>query len=215
MKLRIFRRIAALACAVALAAGTIDLAEAQVLKGIGKALQDTGEAIGKGVDKTGEAIEKGVRETGDALKGESKQPGTAIIEPAYLFVQQAGSLRFKDDKLTLRNLAPSTFYFTDRPVRDAGFVSNEDFVGLWADGGQDGFKADPPSAAIAIAGLKLAEPLVVEILSAELKGSNATYTVNVKSGSLPAQAKDVALFVDAFDFKADNGYRFLDFLSRN
>lgn len=100
-------------------------------------------------------------------------------------------------------------------MRDAGHVAHEDFIKLWADDQQDGFAADPPNAALAIAGLKTAEPLVVELLKAELDGSNVTYTVKVVSGSLPAEAKDVALFVDAFNFRPDNGYRFLDFLSRN
>lgn len=215
MRLRTTRRFAVALFSVFLAASSQHLAEAQVLKGVGKALRETGEAIGKGVDKTGEAIEKGVRETGDALKRDRKQTPTAIIEPAYLFVQQAGSLRFKDDKLTLRKLAPSTYFFTDRPVRDAGYIGHEEFVELWATGKPDGFAADPPSAAVAITGAETAEPLVVELLNAELDGSNVTYTVNVRSGTLPAEAREVALFVDALNFRPDNGYRFLDFLSRN
>ncbi|WP_419910791.1 hypothetical protein [Hoeflea sp.] len=215
MKSKIYTQIVMPILAVLLIVGSAQFAQAQVLKGVGKALRETGEAIGKGADRAGEAIEKGVRETGDAIKGESKSPPAVVIEPAYLFVQQAGTLRYMDGKLTLGELSPSTYYFTDRPVRDAGFMSAEDFANLWAQDRDDGFKADPPSAAIAISGLKTAEPLVIEILAAELNGSAVTYTVNVNSGSLPAEAKDVALFVDAFNFRPDNGYRFLDVLSRN
>ncbi|MDA4848795.1 hypothetical protein [Hoeflea poritis] len=215
MRSRVAGRMTTALLAVFLAFGASHFAEAQVLKGVGKALRETGEAIGKGVDKTGEAIEKGVRETGDAIKGDRKQPATTIIEPAYLFVQQAGAFRFKDGKLTLQRLAPSTFYFTDRPVRDAGFVGHEEFVKLWSADQSDGFAADPPSAALAIDGLKSAEPMVVTLLEARLDGADIIYTVDVKSGTLPVEAKDVALFIDTLNFRPANGYRFLDFLARN
>ena len=172
------------------------MAQAQIVKGIGKALQETGEAIGKGVDKTGEAIEKGVRETGDALKGNKAPPREVDIVPSYLYVQQAGRLEFKDGTLSLKDLSQSTFYFTDRPVRDAGHVPHEVFVGLWSDSGETSFKADPPNAALAVSGLETEEPLVVELLTATLTDEGMTFSVNVNSGSIPAEAKDVALFVD-------------------
>lgn len=172
------------------------VAEAQIVKGIGKALQETGEAIGKGVDKTGEAIEKGVRETGDALKGNRVSPREVEIVPSYLYVQQAGVLEFRDGTLTLKDLARSTFYFTDRPVREAGHVPHDVFVGLWDDSGEASFKSDPPNAAIAVSGLETDEPLVVELLTATLTDDGLTFTVNVNSGSIPEKAKDVALFVD-------------------
>ncbi|MCY6381215.1 hypothetical protein [Hoeflea prorocentri] len=177
-------------------APTGQVAQAQIVKGIGKALQETGEAIGKGVDKTGEAIEKGVRQTGDALKGDKVPPREVGIVPSYLYVQQAGALEFKDGTLSLTNLAPSTFYFSDRPVREAGHVPHDVFVEMWSDSGEGSFKSDPPNAAIAVAGLETEEPLVVELLTATLNGEGMTFTVNVNSGSIPAEAKDVALFVD-------------------
>ncbi|MCP4319765.1 MAG: hypothetical protein GY789_28240 [Hyphomicrobiales bacterium] len=77
-------------------------------------------------------------------------------------------------------------------------MTHETYSDLWNDESTDSFKADPPNAAIAIAGHETTDPLVVELLSAELNGKDLTYAVSVVSGDLPAEAKDIALFVDLF-----------------
>lgn len=196
---------------------------AQVLKDIGKAIEntgkgikETGKAIGKGVKKTGEVIEDGVKRTGDAITGDDASGDTAAtessesevaetevptpqqrpVQKSYLFVQQAGSLSYADGKLTLADLAPSTLYFTDRPERLAGNMSTEEFAALWSDISGNGFKSDPPNAAITIGGDESADPLVVELLTADLNGKDLTFSVRAVSGELPAQAQDIAMFVD-------------------
>lgn len=202
-------------------------AEAQVLKDLGKAIENTGKGIketgkfiGEGVKKTGEAIEDGVKSTGEALSGdgagddvaatdsangdaegeiaasEVPTPQQKPVQKSYLFVQQAGSLTYADGKLTLADLSPSTLFFTDRPERKAGNMTNEAFAALWSEDSGNGFKTDPPNAAITIAGSETVDPVVVELLSAEMSGSDLTYSVRAVSGELPADAKDVALFVD-------------------
>ena len=201
-------------------------ANAQVLKDLGQGIKETGKAIGKGVKKTGDAIEKGVKKTGDVIEDGVKKTGEAItgeggdaeavndnaegvvaetevptpqqkpVQKSYLFVQQAGSLTYADGKLTLADLAPSTLFFTDRPERKAGNISNEEFAALWSEESGNGFKADPPNAAIAIAGDAAADPVVVELLSANLSGADLTFSIRAVSGELPADAKDVAMFVD-------------------
>ncbi|MEX3008321.1 hypothetical protein [Hoeflea sp. TYP-13] len=198
MRKRILHDAVTMAAALFLLFHVANIAHAQVLKDLGKGLKATGEFIEKGVDKTGEAIEKGIKQTGDAIAGKDSEPKEIPIVASYLFVQQAGTLTYDDGKLTLGELAPSTFFFTDRPVRDAGHMTHEAFSKLWNDEEKDGFKADPPNAAIAIAGEEATEPLVVELLAVQLSGSELVYKVKVNSGTMPAQAKNVAMFVDAF-----------------
>ncbi|MEM6462122.1 MAG: hypothetical protein AAF724_09420 [Pseudomonadota bacterium] len=197
--------------AVFVSSASADLSHAQVLKDIGDGLKRTGKAIERGVEKTGDAIEKGVKRTGDAITGkdaERSAPGDETelsevptpqqkpVQKSYLFVQQAGSLTYADGKLTLADLSPSTLFFTDRPERKAGNISNEGFAALWSDESGNGFKSDPPNAAIAIVGDTSADPVVVELISADLNGKDLTFSVRAVSGELPSDAQDIAMFVD-------------------
>lgn len=228
MKLCLLQRIAGAVVALIFTISVPQYAEAEVLNDLGKAIENTGKgfkatgkAIGKGVEKTGDAIEKGVKSTGDAISG-NKASGEAAdsqpvdgkvptpqqkpVQTTYLFVQRAGTLVYADGKLTLGDLAPSTLFFTDQPVRKAGFTTPEAIADLRNGKSAESLKTDPPKAAIAIAGHEAPDPLVVELLSAELNGNNVTYTVSVVSGELPAEATDIALFVNLMiEYEAGTG----------
>ncbi|MCP4319766.1 MAG: hypothetical protein GY789_28245 [Hyphomicrobiales bacterium] len=119
MKTRLLQFIACSAIALSFAFSVPQIAQAQVLKDLGKAIENTGkgikatgEAIEKGVEKTGDAIEKGVKKTGETISGENAgnnatdgevadneavsgdvpTPQQKPVQKSYLFVQQAGSL---------------------------------------------------------------------------------------------------------------------------
>ena len=120
--------------------------------------------------------------------------GPALEPVTYDYVQQAGSMTFEGSTLTLTGLAPSTIFFSDRPYRLVGHVDTARFVDLWSSGGS--FAIDPPNAAISALAGGEQSPAIVEITGASLEGDSLTYTVSVLSGTLPAQADDVALFID-------------------
>ncbi|MFA6034438.1 MAG: hypothetical protein WC889_16175, partial [Myxococcota bacterium] len=72
----------------------------------------------------------------------------------YLFVQTAptGSLKLLDESkglylLSLRNVATSTVYFSERPARKTGQVSTEAFLTRWSLG-ENSFIREPPNAAL-------------------------------------------------------------------
>jgi hypothetical protein len=67
--------------------------------------------------------------------------------PEVLFVQSANGIAFKDGVLTLKDSAPTTVFFTDRPKRAAGHVRNDKFLSSWNEG-KNSFKADPPNASL-------------------------------------------------------------------
>jgi hypothetical protein len=115
--------------------------------------------------------------------------------PAFDFVQQAGSLAYDGQTLTLSGIAPSTIYFSDRPYRMVGQLDNATFAGLWD--GDNTFAEDRPNAAITLLDKPDAGPVIVELTSAQLNGSDIDYGVNVVSGQLPASATNIAMFVDS------------------
>src|SRR5262245_42963119 len=71
-----------------------------------------------------------------AAAGQSK-------DPQVQFVQTAMGVTFKDGVLTLKDAAPLTVFFSDRPERLAGHVRNDLFAKLWSEG-KNSFRSDPP-----------------------------------------------------------------------
>jgi len=126
-----------------------------------------------------------------------REKGTAPDEIEAMFVQAATSAEAGDGKLTLRGLAPSTLYFSDRPARVVGHITNRQFIDLWAEG-DNSFYDDPPNAVLAFVeeGDNRPEDVVVMLLEPSLVGDDMTYTVHVLESSLPRTAGPCTLFID-------------------
>ena len=65
-----------------------------------------------------------------------------------MFVQTARAITSDGTRMTLKDVTPSTLYFSDRPKRIVGHMSTVDFVDLWAEG-DNSFEEDPPNAVLA------------------------------------------------------------------
>ena len=120
-----------------------------------------------------------------------------LIEVEAMFVQTAAGVEGGSGKLTLRGLAPSTLYFSDRPQRVVGHVSSRQFVDLWALG-ENSFAEDPPNAVLAFVHLddERLDDVVMMLRDPSLDGDGITYTVDVLEGSLPGRAGSCSLFID-------------------
>jgi hypothetical protein len=112
-----------------------------------------------------------------------------------LFVQNAQGIAYHDGKLTLRGLAPTTLFFSDRPDRVTGHLTSEEFVGSW-DKGKDSFASNPPNAALSIFHTDGVSDVVVELTEPVLKGDQLTYTVAILDGDMPATGGPSSLFID-------------------
>ena len=125
----------------------------------------------------------------------SKPDAENLVE--YLYVQMAHSITSEGNTLTLHGVAPTTLYFADRPDRIAGHGPTAEVVRTWGEG-KNSFAADPPNAALSIAGDgdENMETLVVVLSDPKLEGDKLTYTVKVLEGTLPKEGKAAALFID-------------------
>lgn len=114
-----------------------------------------------------------------------------------MFVQTAISAEAHDGRLVLRGLAPSTLWFSDRPERVIGHVTNEQFVDLWYEG-DDSFYDDPPNAVLAFLDESDERPqdVVVVLMAPSLVGAEMTYLVRALESSLPPNAGPCTLFID-------------------
>ena len=66
---------------------------------------------------------------------------------------------------------------------------------FWSEG-KDSFLSDPPNADISILEGNQLKQVVAVLQDPLLKGENLTYTVKVIQGNMPAQGKDVSVFID-------------------
>ena len=112
-----------------------------------------------------------------------------------LFVQNAHGIAYEDGKLTLRGLAPTTLFFSDRPDRVTGHITSREFVGSW-DKGDDSFASNPPNGALSIFHEDGVTDVVVELTDPILTGYDLTYTVEILDGDMPAEGGPSSLFID-------------------
>jgi hypothetical protein len=135
-------------------------------------------------------------------------PGSATAQsktPEVQFVQAAKSVKFKDGVLTLKDAAPMTIFFSDRPQRLTGEVRNDLFAKLWSEG-RNSFKNDPPNAALSVfnpAGQPTQATVVLS--NPRLDGKSIVYDVRVLDGSIPEQGAESTLFIDGYGAPCNSG----------
>ena len=85
--------------------------------------------------------------------------------------------------LTLRDVTPSTLFFSDRPQRVVGHMTTADFVELWGEG-DNSFEADPPNAVLSFVepGTDAPTDAVVVIKKPTLTDGRLSYAVDVLEG---------------------------------
>jgi len=117
-----------------------------------------------------------------------------------LFVQNASGVEIGADgrTLTLKGIAPTTLFFSDRPVRIAGHYRMDEYLEFWK-AGPDSFLTDPPNATLSAfqKGKDELSDVVVTLRNPRVKGNDLSYDITVVSGTLPpAGAGPVSLFID-------------------
>ncbi len=114
--------------------------------------------------------------------------------PQYLFTLASKSGTFEGNTLTL-NGVPLVVYFSDRPVRVAGHITLEKFIGMW-DKGIDNFKNNPPNAELAIYDKTGDKHAVLVVSKPEVKGDAISLKVELISEKMPASFGHSTLFID-------------------
>jgi hypothetical protein len=114
-----------------------------------------------------------------------------------MFVQTAQEVSSGGGRLTLRGLAPSTLYFSDRPQRVVGHLSTAQFVDLW-DEGDNSFAEDPPNAVLAFLepGDDVPEHAVVVLQDPSVDDGAVSYAIDVLEGPVPSATGPATLFID-------------------
>jgi hypothetical protein len=117
-----------------------------------------------------------------------------------LFVQNARAVEMDEAKgtLTLKDVSPTTLFFSDRPVRIAGhYLTRDEFLPLW-DEGKDSFLKDPPNGTLSVFETADADlvDVVVKLQNPRMDGDDLIYDITLISGELPKSGGPAALFID-------------------
>jgi hypothetical protein len=117
-----------------------------------------------------------------------------------MFVQVARATTSGDGTLTLSGISPTTLYFSDRPERVVGHMTNEQFVDLWsADApGDNTFASDPPNAVLSFVepGDDRPDECVIVLREPQADVDSVQYSIEVLEGSVPAASGACTLFID-------------------
>ena len=113
-----------------------------------------------------------------------------------LFVHNANHIAVADGKLILKGISPTVLFFTDRPERIAGHMTNERYLKLWKEDGKDSFLADPPNATVSVFTDDRVADLVVTLRKPIFNGGDLTYDITVIQGKLPEKGGPGAVFID-------------------
>lgn len=129
--------------------------------------------------------------------------------PEYLFVLEAKQANItkvnKGYEIYLSGVDKKTLYFSDRPVRKAGFVKTQKFIDAWMKPGSS-FDLSPPNAAFSHADLGADNDGKVQAISVELSNPNliSESAIVFRAQKLDQKIKvgtynDVTIFIDSAD----------------
>jgi hypothetical protein len=113
-----------------------------------------------------------------------------------LFVQNAKDVTVDGGKLILKGIGPTVLFFSDRPERIAGHMTNERYLKLWTEDGKDSFLADPPNATVSVFADDTEANLVVTLKNPQYNEDDLTYDISVLQGKLPEEGGPCSVFID-------------------
>jgi len=128
----------------------------------------------------------------DASLGSDKN--TDVVD--LLFVQNAKDASIDGGKLVLKGIGPTVLFFSDRPQRIAGHMTNDRYLRLWTEDGKDSFLKDPPNATVSVLENEQPGDLVVTLRNPKLNGDELTYEISVIEGNLPENGGPCSVFID-------------------
>lgn len=139
-------------------------------------------------------------ETSPKVTADAKQ------KTSFLFVLNAKTgviaKTNEGDTLTLKGMDDKVLYFSDRPVRKAGFITMSQFTHGWVKG-QDSFQDDPPNVAMVHADLETNKDGVAQATAIELSNPVATengwsFSLKVLQGKISAGTyHGISVFLDS------------------
>lgn len=131
----------------------------------------------------------------------AEEKKSAEQEVLVMFAHNAHSMTFGEGTLKLNGVSPTIIFFSDRPVREVGHMTIQDFVAQW-DKGKDSFGADPPNAVLSIYDHDKITDVVIVLSNPRLDGLNLAYDIRVLDGTVPAVGGSCTVFIDPIGMPA-------------
>jgi hypothetical protein len=133
----------------------------------------------------------------DTVDDEAMEKVSKAREIEALYVQTATTVAYKDGRLSLNGIAPTTLLFSDRPDRVTAHVPTEEFLDSWGEG-NNSFADDPPNAVLSTLSEDHVNDVVVVLQAPALNldESQMSYEVEILDGEMLATGGPSSLFID-------------------
>jgi len=127
--------------------------------------------------------------------GQAQNKAKAQKAKSFDFVQTAREFAFASDTLTLAGLGEYVIYMAERPDRNAGQITTEQFLKSWS-GAKNAFAKDAPNASLSWVDNGAVKVAVMTLTDPALAPEAMRYKVKVLFGSLPPKGSAATLFID-------------------
>lgn len=120
-------------------------------------------------------------------------------KPEYMYALVGTSGSFSDTgTLVMKGLQDDAVYFAERPGRNSGTYTLDEFELIWNGRQmQESMSVDPPNALLSVRDGANSEIAVVEILAGKFAGKTATFRVVLLEGDIPNSFGACTLVIDA------------------
>lgn len=129
---------------------------------------------------------------------EPQRPAPPPPKFEALFVQSAPEIEYDGYRLRLKQAIPMTLFFSDRPVRVAGNMSNQDFLYMWGQG-TNSYVAASPKASLSFIEDQGPRNIAVVLTNPRLEGTDVVYDAQHVEGTIPTAKLAGSLFIDISD----------------
>ncbi|WP_147235328.1 hypothetical protein [Ruegeria sp. A3M17] len=119
---------------------------------------------------------------------------------SFLFVESGEKAKLADGQLILLGVGDEVSVFSDRPYRDAGFITRAELFDIWGKG-ENNFEENPPNVALTGSVDGKSQVVILEISNPEVSGDQVTYDYTYVEGSDAMVFENPVMVIDSFSWR--------------
>ncbi|SDW77998.1 hypothetical protein SAMN05444358_1011737 [Ruegeria halocynthiae] len=121
-------------------------------------------------------------------------------EKSYLFVEVGEKAELTDGQLILLGVGDEVSVFSDRPYRDAGFITRAELFEIWGKG-ENNFEENPPNVALTGSVGGKSQVVILEISNPKVSDDQVTYDYTYVEGSDAMAFDNPVMVIDSFSWR--------------
>lgn len=119
---------------------------------------------------------------------------------SYLFVESGEKAELSDGQLILHGVDDKVSVFSDRPYRDAGFITRTELFDIWGKG-ENNFEETPPNVALTGSVDGKSQVVILEISNPKASGDQITYDFTFIEGAEVTALDNPVMVIDSWNWR--------------